>query len=123
MKDLVPAHKGIFEGTPVRHRQVVLLYLRKVFILVAPIQVVNDEFLNHVREGRCVYIRGDTKRFTPGGVLVNVRSRESKPKERGEEVSSFRDYLMGAAPTDGGITTSFGAERVQRRHYRARHWL
>ena len=98
MEDLIPAHKGIFEGTPVRHRQVVLPHLREVLILVALPQVVNDEFLNHIREGRCAYIRGDTKRFTEGGVLVNVRGRESKPKEQGEEVRPFQDHLLWQRP-------------------------
>ncbi|EGN97706.1 hypothetical protein SERLA73DRAFT_161632 [Serpula lacrymans var. lacrymans S7.3] len=59
VQDLVP-EKGIFGGTP----------------------VVNDEFLGHVRRGRCVYIRGDTLRFTRHGVLANVRERI----ERGESL-------------------------------------
>jgi hypothetical protein len=64
VRDLTPAHTGIFEGTP----------------------IVNDEFLDHVRTGQCEYVRGDTKRLTRGGVLVNVRGRESKPGDEGEEV-------------------------------------
>lgn len=41
-------------------------------------QVVNDEFLNHVRSGRCVYVRGDTLRLTPTGVRVKIREQVEK---------------------------------------------
>jgi hypothetical protein len=34
---------------------------------------VNDKFLDDVRSGKCVYVRGDTMRLTQNGVLVNVR--------------------------------------------------
>lgn len=51
LKALAPAHKGFFEGTP----------------------IVNDEFLHHIRQGKVVYIRGDTQSFTPTGLQVNVR--------------------------------------------------
>ncbi|TFK56995.1 FAD/NAD(P)-binding domain-containing protein [Heliocybe sulcata] len=72
LKDLAPAHRGIFEGTP----------------------VVNDEFLDHVRAGKCSYIRGDTLRLTKSGVLVNVRSRESKPKDPGEKKEFNGDVVV-----------------------------
>ncbi|OAX35023.1 FAD/NAD(P)-binding domain-containing protein [Rhizopogon vinicolor AM-OR11-026] len=52
VEDLMP-NKGIFSGTP----------------------VVNDEFLNHVRSGTCVYIRGDTLRLTPTCVRVKIREQ------------------------------------------------
>lgn len=45
------------------------------FIVDSERQIVNDEFLNHVRSGKCVYVRGDTLRLTQNGVLVNVRER------------------------------------------------
>ncbi|KAI0942707.1 hypothetical protein AcW1_003266 [Taiwanofungus camphoratus] len=61
VEDLTPAHLGLFEGTP----------------------VVNDEFLDHVRAGRCRYVRGDTQRLTRGGVRVSVRGRGSKPGDEG----------------------------------------
>jgi hypothetical protein len=47
-------------------------------------QIVNDEFLRHVRNKRCEYVRGDTQRLTHDGVLVNVRPRGSKPGDEGK---------------------------------------
>lgn len=49
------------------------------------LQIVNDEFLQHVREKRVSYVRGDTLKIQRGGVRVSVRQRESKPKDSGEE--------------------------------------
>lgn len=46
-------------------------------------QVVNDDFLQHVRSGSCTYIRGDTLRLTKSGVEVRVRPRGSKPGDKG----------------------------------------
>ncbi|KAL0948345.1 hypothetical protein HGRIS_010931 [Hohenbuehelia grisea] len=71
-KDLVPADRGIFEGTP----------------------VVNDEFIPHVRAGRCVYVRGDPVRLTSKGVVVNQRPRGSKPKDEGEETLLEADIVV-----------------------------
>jgi hypothetical protein len=34
---------------------------------------VNDLFLDYIRSGKCVYVRGDTLRLTQNGVLVDVR--------------------------------------------------
>ena len=48
-------------------------------------QVVNEEFLDHVRAGRCAYVRGDIVRLTKDAVRVSVRGRESKPGDAGEE--------------------------------------
>jgi hypothetical protein len=73
VRDLTPANRGIFEGTP----------------------IVNDEFLNHVRKGKCEYVRGDTQRLTRDGVLVNVRGRDSKPGDHGEEVRRVIVLLLG----------------------------
>lgn len=61
--ELVPAHAGLFEGTP----------------------IVNDEFIGHVKNGKCQYVRADIERFTEGGVRVKVRGREDKPGEGKEE--------------------------------------
>ncbi|KZT65513.1 FAD/NAD(P)-binding domain-containing protein [Daedalea quercina L-15889] len=63
VEDLTPAHLGLFQGTP----------------------VVNDEFLEHVRAGRCKYVRGDTQGLTRGGVKISVRGRDSKPGDDGKE--------------------------------------
>ncbi|KAF7798770.1 hypothetical protein EIP86_009995 [Pleurotus ostreatoroseus] len=72
VSDLTPAHLGLFEGTP----------------------VVNDEFLGHVRKGRCKYIRGDTECLTSRGVLVNVRGRDSKPGDKGEKKEFDADIVV-----------------------------
>ncbi|KAJ8516717.1 hypothetical protein ONZ45_g6002 [Pleurotus djamor] len=72
VEDLVPADRGIFEGTP----------------------VVNDEFLEHVRMGRCTYIRGDPIRCTSSGLVVNARRRGSKPKDEGEETHIEADIIV-----------------------------
>ncbi|KAI0652799.1 FAD/NAD(P)-binding domain-containing protein [Cubamyces menziesii] len=61
--ELVPARRGLFEGTP----------------------VVNDEFVRLVGSGRCGYVRGDVERFGRGGVRVRVRGREDGPGEGKEE--------------------------------------
>jgi len=47
--------------------------------------VVDDEFLFHIRSGRCTYVRGDTLRLTSDGVLVNIRTRNPQPGDVGEE--------------------------------------
>ncbi len=57
--ELVPARGGIFEGTP----------------------IVNDEFVDWVREGKCEYVRADIERLTRHGIRVSVRSRDEKPGE------------------------------------------
>ncbi|KJA21925.1 hypothetical protein HYPSUDRAFT_186828 [Hypholoma sublateritium FD-334 SS-4] len=60
VEELVPANTGIYEGTP----------------------VVNDVFLDHVKNGRCRYIRGQPSRLTKSGVLVEAR--KSKPEGSGK---------------------------------------
>ncbi|KIN99189.1 hypothetical protein M404DRAFT_16538 [Pisolithus tinctorius Marx 270] len=50
VEDLVP-RRGLFVSTP----------------------VVNDDFLNHVRAGKCIYVRGDVVRLTTNGIVVDVR--------------------------------------------------
>ncbi|KAJ7137806.1 FAD/NAD(P)-binding domain-containing protein [Mycena epipterygia] len=72
VQDLVPAHSGLFEGTP----------------------VVNDEFLGHVRDGSCKYVRGDPIRLTSSGVLTNVRGRDSKPGSDGSEKTIDADIIV-----------------------------
>ncbi|KAH7886593.1 hypothetical protein F5I97DRAFT_1808238 [Phlebopus sp. FC_14] len=65
VEELVPT-KGIFTGTP----------------------VVNDEFIDHVRAGRCIYVRGDVLRLSRGGVVMNVRERIERgvPLRPAEEI-------------------------------------
>ncbi|TCD66067.1 hypothetical protein EIP91_001875 [Steccherinum ochraceum] len=72
LRDLAPKHLGIFEGTP----------------------VVNDDFLYHVRAGRCEYVRGDTQRFTKDGVRVSVRERDSRPGDAGSVKEFDGDVIV-----------------------------
>lgn len=55
-------------------------------------QVVNDVFLDHVKNGRCRYIRGQPSRLTKTGVLVEARKRKpagsGKKKKIARKVSS-----------------------------------
>ncbi|KAI0821751.1 FAD/NAD-P-binding domain-containing protein [Trametes gibbosa] len=64
--ELVPARAGLFEGTP----------------------IVNDEFIGHVKNGKCQYVRGDIECFSKNSVHVKVRGREDKPGE-GKENKKF----------------------------------
>ncbi|EKM51088.1 uncharacterized protein PHACADRAFT_212988 [Phanerochaete carnosa HHB-10118-sp] len=72
VQDLTPAHLGLFQGTP----------------------IVNEEFLDHVRAGRCEYVRGDIERLTKDGVRVSVRGRDSKPGDAGEEKEFSADVVV-----------------------------
>ncbi|KAJ3512121.1 hypothetical protein NMY22_g15428 [Coprinellus aureogranulatus] len=58
VEGLVPQDIGIYEGTP----------------------VVNDAFLNHVREGKVHYVRGSPTRLSKNGVVVSPR-KGAKPKD------------------------------------------
>ncbi|KAH7914898.1 hypothetical protein BJ138DRAFT_1055951 [Hygrophoropsis aurantiaca] len=73
VEDLLP-HKSIFGGTP----------------------VVNDEFLNHVRSGKCVYVRGDTVRLTKNGVQANVHEiiERGEPLGFGPGVQEDIDHII-----------------------------
>ncbi|KAH9850906.1 FAD/NAD-P-binding domain-containing protein [Lenzites betulinus] len=70
--ELVPARAGLFEGTP----------------------IVNDEFIVHVKAGKCQYVRGDIERFSKNGVRVKVRGREDKPGEGKEEKEFDGDVVV-----------------------------
>ncbi|KAJ7161481.1 FAD/NAD(P)-binding domain-containing protein [Mycena crocata] len=72
VEDLVPADSGLFEGTP----------------------VVNDEFLGHVRDGSCKYVRGDPIRLTSSGVHTNVRERGTKSGSEGVEKTIDADVVV-----------------------------
>ena len=65
VEELVP-DKGIFTDTP----------------------VVNDVFLDHVRAGRCSYVRCETERFTTRGAMVKVYDRiDRRQNSRGSHSS------------------------------------
>ncbi|PIL34408.1 hypothetical protein GSI_03183 [Ganoderma sinense ZZ0214-1] len=72
--ELVPARVGIFEGTP----------------------VVNDEFVDWVRQGKCEYVRCDIERLTRHGIRVSARSRDEKPGEGTETREYEGDVLVFA---------------------------
>jgi len=59
-------------------------------------QIVNDEFLRHVREKRVSYVHGDTLEIQKDGVRVNVRQRGSKPKDPGAENILSADVIVFA---------------------------
>ncbi|KAJ6502033.1 FAD/NAD(P)-binding domain-containing protein [Mycena sanguinolenta] len=72
VEDLVPAHSGLFEGTP----------------------VVNDAFLRHVQKEKCKYVRGDPIRLTSSGVLTNVRERDTKSKSEGKKETIDAEVIV-----------------------------
>lgn len=47
--------------------------------------IVNDEFLQHIRQGLITYKRGDTIEVTSQGVKINERPRQSKSGDQGIE--------------------------------------
>lgn len=55
---------------------------------------MNDAFLTHIREGRAAYVRGDTRRITRDGVLINARGRDSRPGDAGEEREIRADVVV-----------------------------
>ena len=57
---------------------------------------MNDQFLQRVREKRVSYVRGDTLAIQKDGVRVNVRERESKPKDPGEQKVFTADAIVFA---------------------------
>ncbi|KAM5540103.1 hypothetical protein V8D89_006243 [Ganoderma adspersum] len=69
--ELVPARVGIFESTP----------------------VVNDEFVDWVRQRKCDYVRCDIERLTRHGIRVSVRSRDEKPGE-GKETKEYEGDVL-----------------------------
>lgn len=55
---------------------------------------MNDEFLQHIRQGKIAYKRGDTKKITRQGVLFNERERGTKSGEDGEETMLSADVII-----------------------------
>ncbi|GAA6012592.1 hypothetical protein JCM10207_009050 [Rhodosporidiobolus poonsookiae] len=74
LEDLAPPDKGLFAGTP----------------------IVNDEFLDHIRQGLVTYKRGDTKAIVPHGIKFVERSRGSKSGDPGEEGIERADVIIVA---------------------------
>ncbi|SCV72516.1 BQ2448_4053 [Microbotryum intermedium] len=74
LADLSPKRKGIFEGTP----------------------IVNNDFLNHIREGKIAYKRGDTQEFTAQGVRFSERERDQDIGEVGFDTVVTADIVAFA---------------------------
>ncbi|KWU44702.1 FAD/NAD(P)-binding domain-containing protein [Rhodotorula sp. JG-1b] len=72
LEHLSPVKKGIYEGTP----------------------IVNDEFLQHIRQGKISYKRGDTKKITRQGVQFIERKRGTKSGDDGEETMLSADVII-----------------------------
>ncbi|KAF9244464.1 hypothetical protein BU15DRAFT_85859 [Melanogaster broomeanus] len=69
--------------------------------------IVNDEFLDYIRSGRCVYVRGDTLRLTQKGVLVNVREWiERGTSGTGSGVTERDNKDIQATPRDTDTSAS-----------------
>lgn len=75
--DLAPSAingKGLFESTP----------------------IVNNEFLQQVRNGSIDYKRGDISEITPQGVKFTQRGQDSKSGEAGDEFVVLADVIVMA---------------------------
>jgi hypothetical protein len=77
LEDLAPTNSGLYEGTPVSFS-----IHSRLNILIIYSQIVNSAFLNHIREKRVDYVRGDTERLTASGVLVKRRPPGTKSGEK-----------------------------------------
>ncbi|KDE08675.1 hypothetical protein MVLG_01133 [Microbotryum lychnidis-dioicae p1A1 Lamole] len=74
LANLSPKRKGIFQGTP----------------------IVNNDFLNHIREGKIAYKRGDTQEFTAQGVRFSERERDQDIGEEGIDTVVTADIVVFA---------------------------
>ena len=71
LEHMSPAGKGIFESTP----------------------VVNDSFLQDVRDGRTRYVRGDAIKLVPEGMLFHERKKGEKPTRDPKEQEQDSTFL------------------------------
>ncbi|TNY23363.1 hypothetical protein DMC30DRAFT_389757 [Rhodotorula diobovata] len=72
LASLSPVDKGLYQGTP----------------------IVNDEFLEHIRQGKIEYKRGDTKSVVPSGIRFVERERGTKSGDDGDETLISADVLI-----------------------------
>ncbi|GAA5982633.1 hypothetical protein JCM5350_002128 [Sporobolomyces pararoseus] len=74
LEHLSPAKnaKGLFEGTP----------------------IVNDEYLEHIRDGLITYKRCDTQRIVASGIKIVERERGTKPGDDGKETLESADVII-----------------------------
>lgn len=62
--------------------------------------IVNDEFLQHIRQGKVSYRRGDVVKITRQGVQFNERKRGTKSGDPGEESMLSADAYVQTAAWD-----------------------
>jgi hypothetical protein len=78
--------------------------------------VVNDAFLDHIREDKVEYVRGDIQGFVEDGVKFSKRPRDSKPGDVGEEEVIKGDIAILATgferPSGKGRVPFFLAGRI-----------
>jgi cation diffusion facilitator CzcD-associated flavoprotein CzcO len=74
-RSLIPQDRGLFEGTP----------------------IVNNKFLNHVRAGKCEYLRGSVTRLRNGAVIFE---EVSKSKENGGQNNADEKKEGGEVQAD-----------------------
>ncbi|GAA5963752.1 hypothetical protein JCM3765_006839 [Sporobolomyces pararoseus] len=74
LEHLSPAKnaKGLFEGTP----------------------IVNDEYLEHIRDGLITYKRCDTQKIVASGIKIVERERGTKPGDEGKETLESADVII-----------------------------
>ncbi|GAA5925067.1 flavin-containing monooxygenase [Sporobolomyces koalae] len=74
LEGLSPAKnaKGLFEGTP----------------------IVNDEYLEHIREGLVTYKRCDTQKIVARGIKIVERPRGTKSGDEGQETVESADVII-----------------------------
>ncbi|KAI6127182.1 hypothetical protein F5141DRAFT_378134 [Pisolithus sp. B1] len=78
--------------------------------------VVNDDFLNQVRAGNCVYVRGDVVRLTTDGIVVDVREsiEGGSPSWIGKGVHESMHPTRPTGPeTDAGGASPEAEGRVE----------
>lgn len=66
--------------------------------------IVNDEFLQHVREGKVTYKRGDTKRVVRQGIQFVERERGTKSGDNGDETLISADVCGARRSSRRGLS-------------------
>lgn len=82
--------------SPLSSARTGLTHLLHLCFLPSSTPIVNDEFLEHIRQGRITYKRGDTKSIVSRGVKFVERPRGSKSGDAGDEGIERADVLIVA---------------------------
>lgn len=72
LEDLAPTKKGLFTGTP----------------------MVNSDVLQKIRDGKAEWLRSDIKYFTPEGIKINQREKDTPKDGAGKEVVVEADIVI-----------------------------